>query len=609
MRQRFTLATVPQVPWAPPGLLPGRPPLRVNQVGYLPGRPMLATAVTEATQPVEFRIENDQGASWFGMSRPWLPRPETTSGLAVHVLDFTAADVRGSGVRLMMGAATSRPFTVADTVYQDLGCDALQVFRLLRSGEDVADVPPGYGRPAGHLGLPPNTGDVAVPAWTGPDAEQLYPGWRCEGTFDVSGGWYDAGDYGKYVTSGSVACWQLLTTLDLLADTGDESLRSSSDGFSDALREECRWQLEWLLRMQVPEGAPLAGMAFHRVHGNVWSPVPGLPHLDPTTRVLHRPSTPATLQLAATAARGARHFADTDPSFSCRLIDSARNAYLAAIRHPVLLPPDDGARFGGGPYADTDASDDLYWAACELWLATQNSSFEAAVLDSPWHRSEGPSDGEVFPLDGFDFDRVAAPARLDLAVHGSRLPDHGRVCASVVEAADRLLRLQQRQPWGQPYAPVEGWGWGSNGRLLNNLVVIAVAWRLTNSSAYRDAVITGIDYLFGRNALGQSYVTGYGADFSHHQRTRLFGHDLDPALPSPPPGALAGGPNSQPHPDFPYDDRLRDLPPQSCYLDEPTSEVTNDICIRWNAPLVYVAVLLDRYGVDRLESTDGLGTG
>jgi endoglucanase len=56
---------------------------------------------------------------------------------------------------------------------------------------------------------------------------------------------------------------------------------------------------------------------------------------------------------------------------------------------------------------------------------------------------------------------------------------------------------------------------------------------------------------------------------------------------------LAGGANSKPHPDFPYDPRLIGLPPQCCYLDEPTSEVTNDICIRWNAPLVYIATYLD----------------
>jgi len=101
-----------------------------------------------------------------------------------------------------------------------------------------------------------------------------------------------------------------------------------------------------------------------------------------------------------------------------------------------------------------------------------------------------------------------------------------------------------------------------------------------------------MDYLLGRNALGQSYITGYGTDYTCHQRTRQFGHDLDPALPPPPPGALAGGANSLPAPDFPYDPRLLGLPPQCCYLDEPTSEVTNDICIRWNAPLVWVATYL-----------------
>jgi hypothetical protein len=75
-------------------------------------------------------------------------------------------------------------------------------------------------------------------------------------------------------------------------------------------------------------------------------------------------------------------------------------------------------------------------------------------------------------------------------------------------------------------------------------------------------------------------------------RTRQFGHDLNPALPPPPPGALAGGANSRDTPGFPTDPRLQRLPPQCCYLDEPTSETTNDICIRWNAPLAYIASYL-----------------
>lgn len=178
---------------------------------------------------------------------------------------------------------------------------------------------------------------------------------------------------------------------------------------------------------------------------------------------------------------------------------------------------------------------------------------------------------------------------MQLARLGTELPDHDRVRESVLATADELIELQHRQPWGQAYAPSGGWGWGSNGRILNNLVVLANAHLLSGKPRYLDAVAVGMDYLLGRNALGQSYVTGYGTDYTRHQRTRQFGHDLDPVLPPAPDGALAGGPNSTAHPDFPYDQRLAGLPPQCCYLDEPTSEVTNDVCIRWNAPLVWVA--------------------
>ena len=102
-----------------------------------------------------------------------------------------------------------------------------------------------------------------------------------------------------------------------------------------------------------------------------------------------------------------------------------------------------------------------------------------------------------------------------------------------------------------------------------------------------------MDYLLGRNALGQSYVTGYGTDDTRHLRTRQFGHDLDPSLPPPPPGALAGGANSRTTPGLPERPAAASgCPPQCCYLDEPTSETTNDICIRWNAPLAYITTYL-----------------
>ena len=570
--------------WSLSSVLGRRPAVRVNQIGYLPHGPKQATWVTDVLLPAEFSIVAADGSVVLRHhTEPWPNRPEATSGQSVHVVDFSGLTATGTAYRVVIGNQRSHRFRIAEDLYDSVACDALELFYLLRSGCPIDEQrAPGYGRPAGHSGVPPNQGDTAVPAWNGPEANRLYPGWAPTDRFDVSGGWYDAGDYGKYTVSGSIAVWQLLNIIDLLRRIPNRREVISQP----ALIEECRWQLDWLLRMQVPPDQPLGGMAFHRVHGSEWSPLPGLPHEDPTLRVLHRPSTAATLHLAAVAAKAARLLSTTDVGYVDRLLTAARTALHAAQTYPDLIAPDDEGRFGGGPYGDSELAGDFYWAASELWLATGEDRFRSEVLNSTRHTAD------VFDARGFDFDRMAGPARLDLALSGDALPDHDQIVDSVIQGALRMLKLQQEQPWGQPYAPPEGWAWGSNGRILNNLVVIATAAQLTGDRRLHEAVITGIDYIFGRNALGQSYVTCYGRDASEHLRTRQFGHDLDPSVPPPPPGALAGGANSTETPGFPSDPRLRGLPPQCCYLDEPTSETTNDICIRWNAPLAYITAYL-----------------
>jgi endoglucanase len=542
-----------------------RPAVRINQLGYLPSGPKHAIWVSERLEPVEFRVV-ERGADVFrGATQPWPVRPEPTSGLAVHTLDFSGLRAEGTGFAIEVGGARSHAFALAADLYRGLARDALAFFYLQRSGIAIDEArAPGYGRPAGH------PGDRSVAAWTGPDAERLYPSWSCPGRFDVSGGWYDAGDHGKYVTIGAIPLWQLLAAVELIRR---REHRSAWWAQTEALLlEECRWQLDWLLRMQVPPGHPHAGMAFHRVHGSVWQPLPCWPHEDPTERVLHRPSTTATLQLAAVAAQGARVFGG---AYADRLLSAALRAHHAASTEPVLLAPDDQGAFGGGPYDDDDLEDDRAWAAAELWLATGDAACAEAARGA-------------FAFDhlaDFDFNRVAAAAAIDLALHGEGAD-------RMLAAADRLLAVQAAQPWGQPYAPADGWDWGSNGLVLINLVILAAAHELTGRTEYLDAAARGLDYLLGCNALGQSYVTGYGTDFTRHQRTRHFAHDLDPRFPPPPPGALAGGPASKEYAGFPPDERVAGLPPQRRYLDECTSETTNDVCIRWNAPLVWMAAFL-----------------
>lgn len=585
-----------------------RPGIRINQTGYLPELPITATVISTAGESLPVTVLDGTGRRiGAGATEPWPQRPEPSSGEHVHRLRLPSVGP-APRARLVIAGEVSHEFSVSAELYRPLATDALAVLTLMRSGQPIDEsLHPDtrWHRPAGHRGVAPNTGDTAVAAVTGQIARRWYPGWECPGLFDVSGGWYDAGDYGKYVTSGALAAWHLCRA----ALDADQTVGR----WRELIVRELRWQLDWLLRMQVPIGKPLAGMAFHRVHGEEWSPVPGLPHLDPTVRVLHRPSTPATLQLAAVTAAAARLFAPLDAAYSARLLNAARTAFAAADHSPTLLPPDDHCRDGGGCYADDDATDDAYWAAVELWLSTGEPGYRDRMRGCQLHADTEYPDG------GYDLTSVQVPATIDLALDGPRHQqsaqqpsaraarelDRGDVELArerLRHWADQLMLLQHSQPWGMPYYP-SSWGWGSNGVLLNNLTVLIAAYRAaleggatlgaeTGQSRRLGAIAEGMDYLLGRNALGHSYICGYGTDSSRCVRSRLFGAALDPQLPPAPPGLLVGGANSQPSPDFPYDDRLVGLPPQCCYLDEPTSEVTNDHCIRWNAALVQVCSFL-----------------
>jgi endoglucanase len=265
-----------------------------------------------------------------------------------------------------------------------------------------------------------------------------------------------------------------------------------------------------------------------------------------------------------------------DPAFAARLLDAARTAYAAAVAMPDLLAPDTNvlANAGGGPYDDPDVEDEFLWAAAELFLATGDADYAADLRRNRYFVGGGGDPWEVL-----DWQCTGALGLLDLALAhaaaGRGLAEHGAVRAAVVEAADAWLAVQAAQPFGQPYAPRDGrYAWGSNGRLLNNLTVLATAYDVTGERIYRDGVAEGMDYVLGRNALGLSYVTGYGTRFATSQHSRWYAHQLDPALPPPPPGTVAGSPNS-------------DVP-----VDDIGSYGTNELTFNWNAPLVQVAAFL-----------------
>ncbi|GAA0466994.1 hypothetical protein Ade02nite_93150 [Paractinoplanes deccanensis] len=575
----------------PPYVPETGPRVRVNQVGYLPAGPKNATLVTDATAALDWQLNNAAGdVVTSGRSTP--RGVDAASGQNVHTIDFSAYTTAGTGYTLVADGQTSHPFDISGTLYRQLRSDALQFFYIQRSGIAIDGDLVGrqYARPAGHLGVAPNKGDTSVPCRAG----------SCDYRLDVRGGWYDAGDHGKYVVNGGIAVQQLMSSFErtktaVTADGGaglaDSTLRVPERGnqVPDIL-DEARWELEFLMRMQVPAGKPFAGMAHHKIHDANWTGLPMQPEDDPEQRELQPPSTAATLNLAATAAQGARLFAPYDAAFSAKLLASARTAYAAAKANPAKLAQDLGG--GGGSYGDNDVSDEFYWAAAELYLTTGEAAFLADVTASPHHT------GDVFAATGFGWGSTAALGRLDLATVPSALPaaDRQRVRQSVLTAADNYLATLEAQAYGLPMPGNAGsYFWGGNSNILNNVQVLATAFDLTGTAKYRDGAVRGVDYIFGRNALNQSYVTGWGEKASQNQHSRIYAHQKDAALPHPPAGSLAGGANAGL--DDPYaKDLLAGCKPMFCYVDDIESYATNEVAINWNSALAWVASFLADQG-------------
>ncbi|WP_221361917.1 glycoside hydrolase family 9 protein [Streptomyces beigongshangae] len=556
-------------------------PVRVNQAGYLPDGPKRATVVTAADQPLVWQLRSASGAV-AAAGRTVVRGTDTASGDATHVADFSAHRKAGSEYVLVVDGQSSAPFDIRADLYDGLRSDSLAFFYHQRSGTpiDASLVGPAYARPAGHLGVAPNQGDTRVPCQAG----------VCDYEQDVRGGWYDAGDHGKYVVNGGISVWLLVDSFARAKRAGTASALGDStqripergNGVPDIL-DEARWELDFLMRMQVPKGKPLAGMAFHKIHDAAWTGIPTRPELDPQPRELHRPSTAATLNLAATAAQCARVFRPYDPAYAKRCLSVARTAWTAARANPGLYAPESDST-GGGPYNDTQVTDDFYWAASELYAATGERAYRDAVTSSPWHTS----DSALTPT-GFNWADTAALGRLTLATVPNGLPasDIRRVRASVTAAADGHLATMAGQGYPVPL-PAGGYVWGSNSQVTNNAIVMATAHALTGRQRYRDGVLESMDYLLGRNTLDLSYVTGYGDAYARNQHHRFWANQYDASLPNPPAGSLAGGPNSGLQ-DPVAQEHLAGCAPAACYIDDIGSYSTNEVTINWNAPLAWLA--------------------
>jgi endoglucanase len=567
------------------------PKVLVNQVGYFPRLPKLATVKSAAAAPLEWKLRAASGAV-VAKGRTTVVGLDAAAGEKVHVVDFSSVRTPGRGYVLAVGADESHPFAIADDLYTHLQYDALAYFFHNRSGVPIEMPYAGeerWARPAGHVG---DRGVGCAPTRAGGP-----PG--CAYELDVSGGWYDAGDHGKYVVNGGIAAWTLMNEWESAEARG--AARTFADGKLNIpehhngapdLLDEARFELEFLLRMQVPDGQPLAGMAHHKIHDKEWTALGLAPHEDRQPRFLYPPSTAATLNLAATAAQGARLWRKLDPKFAARCLAAAEKAWAAAAAHPTEYATPGGV--GGGPYDDRDVSDERYWAAAELFVTTKKEEYGKAMRASP-HFGEVPT---AFGGDGaptsMTWDHVQALGTISLALSDA-LPaaDRAAARAAVRAAADRYVGLMRGQGYRVPFAPsAKGFPWGSSSFVLNNAVILGLAFDFSGDERYLDAAAEALSYLLGRNPLDQSYVTGYGARPLEHPHHRFWAHQANAKFPPPPPGVVSGGPNSGIQDPYAQAAGLAGCAPEACFVDNIEAWSVNEIAINWNAPLAWVAAFL-----------------
>jgi endoglucanase len=525
------------------------------------------------------------------------------SGDAPQVADFSSFRKSGS-YYILVGDRRSPSFRIGADVLSGLALDSLKYFYRSRSGVELKKEFAGatWAREAGHLT------DSKVAAFGGADAQgKAWEGY--DFLVDGSGGWYDAGDFGKYVVNGGISVWTLQDAYERSPASfkdGQLGIPESGNGRPDIL-DEARWELEFMLRMQIPEGKKLAGMCFHKLHDRKWSSMPcALPAtLDNNIagkdgwswgRFAYEPTTAATLNLAACAAQAARLWAPLDEAFSRRCLDAARAAWKAARENPALLAgnvPGDG----GGNYDDKEVADEFFWAAAELFATTGEDEYSAFLKASPcWKAIPGLDGRGPSAMSWSDTAALGAISLLSSRQAKLAAPDRAALAAQLLAAADRYLEAAGRNAYGAPIG-AEGYLWGSNSIVLNDAIVLALAYDLTKKAPYRDAVLGSMDYILGYNALRRSFVTGYGACPPLHPHHRVWANDPDSGFVAPPPGVLAGGPDKSVEDPEMKAAGLSGLPIAKRYVDLLGSFATNEVAINWNAPLAWVSGWLCRqYG-------------
>ncbi len=539
--------------------------IRVNQVGMYPEQEK--TAVIEGKVKAG-KVKVTDAANGKTVMKPAVIRTTVSpwSGKVRTVVDFSA--LREPGCYLIQCGDAAEKFSIGPAALRDLTAATLKAFYLNRTAMPIErEFAAEYERPAAHP-------DTLV--YIHPSAASLG---RPEGTVISSPlGWYDAGDYNKYIVNSAFSVGIMLASYEQNKNYFDHlnvNIPESRNQTPDVL-DELMYNLRWMLTMQ----DPYDGGVYHKLTTPNFEAFI-MPAECRQQRFVVQKSTAASLDFAAVMAQAARIYKGSKdyPEFSRRAANAALAAYGWAEHNPHIyyrqgqMNEQFKPAVSTGDYGDGNVSDEWFWAATELYLLTGDEQFLTVVANHQPRRYTAPVWGNVRTLGAYDW-MTQRPTT-----------DFAKTCRNqLVSYCDSVVATTAASAFQTPNgnSPRDfGWGCLAEAFCANGLSLL-YAHRLTGNNAYLTAAQQNADYILGRNATGYCYVTGFGTKSPMHPHHRISAAD---GIDKPLPGMLVGGPNPGQQ-DIANVKSYPSKDPDESYADVTDSYASNEIAINWNASLL-----------------------
>lgn len=550
--------------------------IRYNQLGYTSDRTkIISLTSTNNFSPLAYTVvdeNNNQILS--GMSETvsyW-----TDSREYVSKVDVSQISTMGN-YKLRLGGDEIN-FDVSTDVYESISNATLKYYYYNRASIEISSTYGGvFARDLGH---PDNNVRVHSSA-----ASNSRP---TNTIISSPKGWYDAGDYNKYIVNSGISTYTLLAAFEHYKSYYENKSLNipETGGILPDVLDEIKWNLDWMLTMQEPAD----GGVYHKLTGLNFSGriVPSNYNMQ---RYVVGKSTSAALNFAAVMAVASRVFSAYSselPGYSATLLSAAEAAYEWAENNPREFFRNPSG-VSTGEYGDGNVADEFQWAAVELFITTRNSAYGANINVS--------SIGAGVP----NWQYTHPLSLISMLYHNTVFSSNDINTAknSFLGTANALRDQVENAVMNIAMGSFNSdYVWGSNGVAANQIVLLIRAYEFTNDDSYLNAAYVAMDYILGRNGTGYSYVTGYGTVSTVNPHHRISDAD---GIVAPVPGMLSGGPNPGREDNCP---NYINTSKAGSYVDDWCSYASNEVTINWNAPLAYAVNALNFYAASAILSTN-----